>query len=487
MKSRSRALILCVCAASSATPLRAQSETDRVTLVVATGRPLRVRIDDRITIKRVGQAVKASVIDPVYAYDRIVIPAGATVTGEIVRFKSTSRWSRVQAWLRGDLTPPRTPVVRFDALVLPDGSARPIATVMAPGRDRISLSTTTAATHEDGLLARGKEEAAGRVRDAITTAKQRVRSAIGAVRAPGKMQRLQDAAISQLPYHPQYVNVGTIYEAELTAPLSFGDAVVSALTGDAVPDASSDDTAPDDSVGRAVPTAERPPCDNRPAPASVLTARLVTPLDSSTTARGTRMQAVLTEPVFSPAHHLIYPEGTTLDGEVTFAKRAARLHRNGQLRFLIEQVTPPRQRTEPLLASLYAVEASQDDRLVVDEEGGAAATNSKTRFIVPALAVLSLRASIGEGHRRFDHDADDNEPVSGQGNYAGRGVAGFLGLGFLGAGIGQISRPAAIGLGVYGAVRTLYSNVLGKGHDVVFPQNTVIQVQLSPAGAAAKP
>ena len=66
-------------------------------------------------------------------------------------------------------------------------------------------------------------------------------------------------------------------------------------------------------------------------------------------------------------------------------------------------------------------------------------------------------------------------------------MAGFLGLGFLGAGIGQISRPAAIGLGVYGAVRTLYSNVLGKGHDVVFPQNTVIQVQLSPAGAAAKP
>jgi len=371
MKSRSRALILCVCAASSATPLRAQSETDRVTLVVATGRPLRVRIDDRITIKRVGQAVRASVIDPVYAYDRIVIPAGATVTGEIVRFKSTSRWSRVQAWLRGDLTPPRTPVVRFDALVLPDGSARPIATVMAPGRDRISLSTTTAATHEDGLLARGKEEAAGRVRDAITTAKQRVRSAIGAVRAPGKMQRLKDAAISQLPYHPQYVNVGTIYEAELTAPLSFGDA----------------DAAP------ALP-------DSRPAPASVLTARLVTPLDSSTTARGTRMQAVLTEPVFSPAHHLIYPEGTTLDGEVTFAKRAARLHRNGQLRFLIEHVTPPRQRTEPLLASLYAVEASQDDRLVVDEEGGAAATNSKTRFIVPALAFCrcvrrSVRATAG--------------------------------------------------------------------------------------------
>ena len=380
MKSRSRALILCVCAASSATPLRAQSETDRVALIVAAGRPLRVRIDDRITIKRVGQAVRASVIDPVYAYDRIVIPAGAAVTGEIVRFKSASRWSRVEAWLRGDFTPPRTPVVRFDALVLPDGSSRPIATVMAPGRDRISLSTTTAATHEDGLLARGKEEAAGRVRDAITTAKQRVRSAIGAVRAPGKMQRLKDAAISQLPYHPQYVNVGTIYEAELTAPLLFGDAVVSASSGDAVPDASSDDATP--------------------APAIVLTARLVTPLDSSTTARGTRMQAVLTEPVFSPAHHLIYPEGTTLDGEVTFAKRAARLHRNGQLRFLIEHVTPPRQRTEPLLASLYAVEASQDDRLVVDEEGGAAATNSKTRFIVPALAFCrcvrrSVRATAG--------------------------------------------------------------------------------------------
>jgi len=51
-------------------------------------------------------------------------------------------------------------------------------------------------------------------------------------------------------------------------------------------------------------------------------------------------------------------------------------------------------------------------------------------------------------------------------------------------GLGQLSRPVAVALGVYGAARTTYANVLGRGHDVVFPANTLIQVQLSPVASA---
>jgi hypothetical protein len=97
----------------------------------------------------------------------------------------------------------------------------------------------------------------------------------------------------------------------------------------------------------------------------------------------------VTEPVFSSAHELLYPEGTVLTGEVTLAKPARSLHRNGQLRFLFERVEPSAGDPVPLLASLQTVHASDDDRLAIDDEGGARATNSKTRFIAPTLAIRS--------------------------------------------------------------------------------------------------
>src|SRR2546427_13239386 len=95
------------------------------------------------------------------------------------------------------------------------------------------------------------------------------------------------------------------------------------------------------------------------------------------------------------------------------------MHRNGQLRFLIERVRPPEHESKTLLASLYAVEAKQDDRLVVDDDGGATATNSKTRFIAPALALMSLHAAADQDHRRFDNDSDANEPAVGPANIRG--------------------------------------------------------------------
>src|SRR6202051_4405644 len=129
------------------------------------------------------------------------------------------------------------------------------------------------------------------------------------------MSRLKDAAVQQLPYHPQYLARGTVYEAELSSPLSFG---------------------------RAVP-AIAAPAGTAPAPGSILTARLATTLDSSRTPRGTPFQAVITETVFSADHRVILPEGTILSGEVTLARPARRFHRNGKLRFLFESVQVPGQ------------------------------------------------------------------------------------------------------------------------------------------------
>ncbi len=101
--------------------------------------------------------------------------------------------------------------------------------------------------------------------------------------------------------------------------------------------------------------------------------------------RAARVDTVVTEPVLSADHQLVFPEGTRLIGEVTVAHRARWFRRNGELRFLFERVQMPlRERT--LLASLHSLEVSPDQSMAVDEEGGTRATDSKTHFIAPAVA-----------------------------------------------------------------------------------------------------
>src|SRR5262249_29074489 len=161
-----------------------------------------------------------------------------------------------------------------------------------------------------------------------------------------------------------------------------------------------------------------------------------------------------------------------------FARPARRFHRNGQLRFLFERVQPPDQDSAPLLASLHAIDASQDDRLVLDEEGGASTTNSKTRFIMPALAILALRASADQGEGRgFEQSATNVEArathaSAGGGNPLARGFGGFIGFGLIGVGLGQISRPLGIAFSAVGAARSVYTAVAGKGQDVHFQADT---------------
>jgi hypothetical protein len=72
-------------------------------------------------------------------------------------------------------------------------------------------------------------------------------------------------------------------------------------------------------------------------------------------------------------------------------------------------------------------------------------------------------------------------------NSLGTSTGGFSGLGLLGVGLSQISRPTAIGLGAVGLARSLYASVFGKGRDVAFPAGTRIQVQLAPPPAPAEP
>jgi hypothetical protein len=435
-------LVLLVVA--TARPSPGQDSNNRITLLLNAGTPLHVALDRRVRVQRVGQPVAGTLVDPLYAYDRIVVPAGTVVQGRVAGFQSPPKMARLRAMLNGDFTPRRQVTVAFDTLAFSNGREMPIDTVVQYATDHPTLQV--AAPEKAGLAARARQEIA-----------QRVSGTVADLKARAKLDRLRDALIERLPYHPQYLGKGTVYTAALVTPLDFG---------------------------QTAPTA-RAAAGTLPAPDSILNARLLTAIDSGTAVRGTAIAAVVTQPVFSADGQLIFVEGTVLRGDVTFVKPAARFHRNGQLRFLFETVQPPDEAAAPLLASLYSVRTSDDAHVTVDDEGGAAASSPKTRFIAPAIALLAVTGMAHHGH----HDVGGVETTSAttvqSGNYASRGLGGFFGWGALGVGLSQVSRPAAIVVGVVGASRAVYSSVFGKGQNVSFPVDTPVQVQLAPGPAPA--
>src|SRR5689334_12635956 len=94
-----------------------QSPSTTMTLTVAPGRALHVTLDKRLSVKRVGQPVEGTLAEPVYAYDRVVLPAGTRVRGHVDQLVNPSLLSRVRAYSGGDFSPHRRIVIRFDTLV----------------------------------------------------------------------------------------------------------------------------------------------------------------------------------------------------------------------------------------------------------------------------------------------------------------------------------------------------------------------------------
>src|ERR1700724_1785027 len=106
----------------------AGAESPSIDLVLDAGRPLRVALDHKISVKRVGQPVTGTIVEPVYAYDRIVIPAGTKVRGHIARLTSESTGAHVSSYAGGDFSPPRQVVLQFDTLLMSDGREMAIDT-----------------------------------------------------------------------------------------------------------------------------------------------------------------------------------------------------------------------------------------------------------------------------------------------------------------------------------------------------------------------
>src|SRR5437867_5305189 len=129
---------LVVCLAGAAF---AQSFGDAaiIPLVVDKGFPLQLYLTENLDFKQNG-SVHATIAEPVYAFDREVIPSGTEVEGKITGFQKAGRWKRISAMLGGDFTPIRQPQITFHSLVLPNGNRISIETSVVPGTEKVVSS-----------------------------------------------------------------------------------------------------------------------------------------------------------------------------------------------------------------------------------------------------------------------------------------------------------------------------------------------------------
>jgi len=426
-----------LCAPSTSERLAPPAPVSMIELKLPAGTPLRIALDEKVRVKTPGQPVRGKVIETVFAFDQPVIPAGSTVSGHVSDIKPLPKWKRIQAYMNANLTPPHGYELDFDAVTLPSGANRKLVTTVSQGTAEVVHLVASADQQKKNLASRKATEAKN---EAETT----VHDTIDEIKAPGKMHRLKELALAQSPYRRQYLEPGTRFFAVLNEPLDFGETTRT--------------------------TEQLSQLGQAPAPNSLLHARLENEVSSADATRGTPVTAVLTEPLYSTDRHLLLPAESRIEGEVIQAKPAAKLHHNGDLRVIFTRVVTPEGVVQPMQGSLEGVEADRAAALKLDDEGGAHATDSKTRYLSTGLTLLMAAAAS-----RPDVEHGTTDTAGDPSVRAGSGLSGFGMSGSL-ITLAARSQPVSIGFAAYGASYSIYRNFLSRGKDVVFVKDTPMEI-----------
>jgi hypothetical protein len=110
---------------------------ETIPLTVPKGTAVQVVLDKEVRIQKVGQPVHGQVAEPVYAFDKLVVPVGTEVIGRITELETVSDGKRTLDALNADFTPPRNIQIEFDDLQPIDGRHIPIHTSVTPGSGQV--------------------------------------------------------------------------------------------------------------------------------------------------------------------------------------------------------------------------------------------------------------------------------------------------------------------------------------------------------------
>jgi hypothetical protein len=399
-------------AASVALAAAQDTQPPQNTVVIGAGNDLRCRLERGLRITKSGEPITAKLVEPVYAGTRIAIPEGSTIKGHVSLISSAP--GRAGHILRGDFTPPRTAHVTFDNVILPDGTPVRIHTDTTVGISDMQTAQYLPKSQRPGIH-------------------QKIKDAAKPLREPNKLQRLRQAAITSLPYHPEYLDQGTIFDANLLDPIR---------------------------TPTPIEAAEIHP----PLGENYLHLRLLTALRSEMIGRGAAIEAAVSRPYYNSDHVLLYPAGTKLQGTVTTATAAGWMKKNGQLLFSFHSAQTPDGTSTEMIATVAGIQAAGGQRLAVGQEGNVRATTS---LFSRLRAPVSL---IGPSRAVADSSLDKTAW-----SRAGEGRKGF---GLLGAGAAQASATTAIGFGHFGAAMNIYDAFLAKGSNVELPVNTPVLLRI---------
>ena len=424
------------------------STNEIIPLTVPKSTAIQVVLDREVRIRTVGQPVHGRVAEPVYAFDKLVLPMGTEVTGKITQLEAVSGEKRALDVLNADFTPPRKVQIEFDDLELTGDRHISIRTTATRGTGQVIQFVTTT----DGGKKKGvKDAAAEKVDQAKEEAKRQWDTSMKQVREPGKIHRIVRYVVAQLPVHPQYIDAGTVYFVELAEPLDFGtEPLTPALAAS---------------------------MNTQSLPESSVHVRLMTGLSSATAQKGEEVEAVLWQPLFD-GKRLVLPQGSKLKGAVVQVRPARRLSRNGQLRFVFHELVLPDGIEQKVEASLEGVQSGRGQDVKLDSEGGAEANSPKTRYLSSGIAVALALASS-----RTDADAPAGDAGGNTSNRVAGGAGGFKLVG-IAMGAFVHSQPLGMAMGAYGASMSVYSHFIARGRDLVFPKNTAMEIAIGTRASA---
>jgi hypothetical protein len=92
-----------------------------------------VALDSEVRVREVGQAIHGKTTEPVYAFDKLLIPAGTVVNGKISAIDGVPAKIWVMDATDGNFFPARHVHVQFNELVMSDGRHVALQTVVFSG------------------------------------------------------------------------------------------------------------------------------------------------------------------------------------------------------------------------------------------------------------------------------------------------------------------------------------------------------------------
>ncbi len=421
MPFRSR-LVLLTFALSIFTPFFLNAET----LTIPAGSKIQIQVEHDTHMK-VGRNVHGKTVYPLYVENRLTIPAGSEVTGEIVALHAAPKKSRLNAKLSGDFTPLHEPEIRFTQVLLGSGEVAIESVPSSHGVEVVRFQSLSAGQHTS-MMRKLWAEAVGRSHETVRT-----------FTAPDKAERAKRMLYSELPYHPELLQTGTQFSVELASPVT-------------VP----------------APTEKPVSLEKKVEDSVKLNAALLDDINSKTAVRGTKIRAIVTEPMLNANREVQVPEGTLLLGEITQARAAGKWGKGGVLRFSFRELQFPAGFTQRVHGAPTSVDADRNAELQLDAEGGVK-PGHKGAALPLAMGLLALNAA-GEDEGSVLHTAGTSN--------------GFRLIGRVAA-LAAKSQYVGAAFGFYGTGRMVYSRYIAHGDDVVFPKDTRIEVVLSPERASA--